>query len=208
MKKYPNIRNAEKIWREEISYRLANYPFPEKEEYIFHSRGVGRCCRIIAEHTQDLNPEKAYVLGLLHDCGKRVNEKLSGRFHVREGYDLMEAMDYTDVARVCLTHSFYSPNFDEKFYPSYRPEWLTWAKDKMRGITFNDYDRLVQLCDLFFEGLEKVCLKKRFEGLIRRYNLQWPLLQSLYQHALDNKKFFDEKCGCCIYDLLEIKNED
>ena len=66
----------------------------------------------------------------------------------------------------------------------------------------------MQLCDLFFEGLEKVCLKKRFEGLIRRYNLQWPLLQSLYQHALDNKKFFDEKCGCCIYDLLEIKNED
>lgn len=208
MKKYPSVRNAEKIWKEGIAYRRANYPFPEKNEYIFHSRGVGRSCRIIAEHTPDLDSSKAYVLGLLHDCGKRIPEFSTGRFHVREGYELMEAMDYTDVARVCLTHSFYSPDFDVALYPSYRTEWLVWAKEKMRGLSFNDYDRLVQLCDLFYEGMQKVCLKKRFEGIMKRYNLDEALLKKLYQHALDNKTYFDDKCGCDIYNLLEIKNEN
>ncbi len=207
MKKYPSIRNAEKIWKEGVLYRETHYPFPEKDEYIFHSRGVGRCCRIIAENCSELNVEKAYALGLLHDYGKRISEKITGRFHGREGYEIMMAMGYDDVARVCLTHSFYAPDFKDNDYPSYKKEWLLWAKEKMSSLIFNDYDRLVQLCDLFFEGLEKVCIKKRIKGISFRYNLKETDTKNFYDNAVKNKKYFDEKCGCDIYKLLEIKDE-
>ena len=88
MKKYPNIRNAEKIWREGIKYRELNFDFNEKDVYIFHSRGVAYCCQEIAKKTKELDEDKAYVLGLLHDYGKRQPEKLTGRFH---GLEIMNS---------------------------------------------------------------------------------------------------------------------
>ncbi len=81
-----------------------------------HSRTCAHCAERIAS-LSGMNPEKAYVLGLLHDIGRRFGKRHLG--HVSDGYSYMMSLGYDEVARVCLTHSFnggtiegYVGNFD------------------------------------------------------------------------------------------------
>lgn len=39
--------------------------------WVAHSRNVARCAEAIAASIQGMDSEKAYVLGLLHDVGRR-----------------------------------------------------------------------------------------------------------------------------------------
>ena len=73
-----------------------------------HSRVAAMCAERIAQAT-GLNAEKAYVLGLLHDIGRKFG--VYHIPHVYNGYHYMMELGYGDVARVCLTHSFSTPDF-------------------------------------------------------------------------------------------------
>ena len=204
MNGYPNREQALSIWQEGLNFRITNYGFDVPDEYVFHTKGIAESCEIIAKQIAELNPEKAYVLGLLHDYGKKYPEKELGGFHGRYGYDEMMQMGFSDVARVCLTHSFYASDFNKDDYKNYSSKDLDWAQDKLKNIIFDDYDKLVQLCDMFFEGLNKVTFEKRFEGIMMRHNLSFDNVENLYHHAEENKKYFDKKCGTDIYKLLGI----
>lgn len=68
-----------------------------------HSRCVAHCAEKIAAAC-GLNADKAFVLGLLHDIGRRYGKRHLG--HVSDGYSYMMQLGYDDVARVCLSHSF------------------------------------------------------------------------------------------------------
>mgnify|MGYP002508207664 CR=1 FL=1 len=68
-----------------------------------HSRNVAFCASKIAEAC-GMNKEKAYILGLLHDIGRKFGIKHLG--HVYDGYKYMLSLGYTQVAKICLTHSF------------------------------------------------------------------------------------------------------
>ena len=52
-----------------------------------HSRVAARCAEKIAENCDGLSPEKAYVLGLLHDIGRLFGVRHLG--HVADGYAYM-----------------------------------------------------------------------------------------------------------------------
>ena len=71
MQGYPNKAEALKIWQEGLDYRIKNYDFPVADEYVFHTKGIAESCEKIAKLIPDVNTEKAYVLGLLHDYGKK-----------------------------------------------------------------------------------------------------------------------------------------
>ncbi len=69
-----------------------------------HSVNVGEAARHIAAATGNMDTEKAYVCGLMHDIGRR-----AGVFavkHIVDGYDYAMSMGWDEVARVCLTHSY------------------------------------------------------------------------------------------------------
>ena len=68
-----------------------------------NSRICATCAQRIAEKC-GMDRDKAYVLGLLHDIGRKFGVRHLG--HVYDGYQYMSELGYTDVARVCLTHSF------------------------------------------------------------------------------------------------------
>ena len=204
MNGYPDREQALSIWQEGLNFRISNYGFDVADEYVFHTKGIAESCEIIAKQIAGLNTEKAYVLGLLHDYGKKYPEKELGGFHGRYGYEEMKQMGFPDVARVCLTHSFYSSDFNKENYKNYSSKDLDWAKEKLKNIIFDDYDKLVQLCDMFFEGLNKVTFEKRFEGIMKRHNLSFENITNLYYYAEENKKYFDKKCGTDIYKLLGI----
>ena len=58
-------------------------------------------------HHPALDPDQSYVLGLLHDIGRR--EGIFGMRHVVDGYTFMMLEGYPDVARISLTHSYPIP---------------------------------------------------------------------------------------------------
>lgn len=204
-KGYPTLEIARKIWQEGYDYRCATTPFETKQEYIFHTEGVARAAQIIAAATDDMNPEKAYVLGLLHDYGKKYDERTVNKFHGRSGYEELNKLGYPVAARICLTHTFPQRDFNNEDYLSYPQEWLEWAHKELSGIIYDDYDRLIQLCDMFFEGMQIVDFESRFKGIVRRYNLPQRLLGVLMKNASRLRGYFEDKTGQDIYQLLNIR---
>lgn len=204
-KGYPTLETAEKIWREGFDYRCATTEFKVRDEYVFHTTGVAETAQKIAAHTPDMNPEKAYILGLLHDYGKKYDERASGRFHARAGFEELNAMGYPAAAKICLTHSFPSRDFCDEDYASYPADWLEWAHRELAKVTYDDYDRLIQLCDMFFEGMQMVDFETRFSGIVRRYNLKPEDVENLRKNAERNLAYFEAKTGVGIYQLLNIK---
>ena len=69
-----------------------------------HSHHVANAAKIIAEHCDRLDPEKAFVCGLLHDIGRRTG--IAAVRHIIDGYNYAISKGWDEVARVCLTHSF------------------------------------------------------------------------------------------------------
>ncbi|MFV0625955.1 MAG: HD domain-containing protein [Alphaproteobacteria bacterium] len=208
-KAYPSLKQAEEIWLEGIRYRQENpevKPLSQyiEEEYKFHTRGVAAAAKKIASRTVSLNPEKAYILGLLHDYGKKKDEKSQNIFHGRVGYDEMINKGYSDVARICLTHTFPTKDFDDKdfWYPQ---EWKDWLRKELKSIQYDDYDRLIQLCDKFFEGMTMISIERRMRKIVERYNLNEETYQTLVSEGIILKKYFDNLCGVDVYEVLGIE---
>ena len=135
--KYPLREEAERLLKEAESCN----PGP----WGNHSRTAAHCAESIAAKS-GMNPEKAYVLGLLHDIGRKFGKRHLG--HVSDGYSYMMTLGYDDVARICLTHSFnekdiskYVGNFDTT------EEETALIVEGLKAIELDDYDRLIQLCD-------------------------------------------------------------
>lgn len=170
-----------------------------------HGMVVAAAAYILASHTPDLNPQKAYVMGMLHDYGRQVPDKEF--FHGLKGYLLMKEMGYDQQARICLTHTFLINNFSVEDYPSYPRENIIQSRDILKVIVFDDYDRLIQLSDMLVFGSGFNSLKERMLYLHQRYQLSTPLLQKQYRQCLLLKNYFDIKCGKNIYMLLGIKND-
>ena len=174
-------------------------------EYIYHSTGVAQSAYKIALKC-GLDTNKAYIAGLLHDYGKIQNEKESGTSHILYGYEKMMEFGYDFIARICLTHSFPIKNFSFNDYTSYCKKDLIKVRDILQTIEYDNYDRLIQLCDMFYEGINTVSYNKRLDGIKKRYNLTDNQIKNLKTGAETNKKYFDNLCGCNIYDILNISN--
>ena len=163
-----------------------------------HSRVVAHCAEKIALECVDLEPDKAYVLGLLHDIGRRFGGRHLG--HVSDGYTYMMSLGYDEAARICLTHSFnnqttdeYIGNFDTT------DEELKMIQDALKAVTMDDYDRLIQLCDSI-AGAERVLdIEERMEDVRRRYG-SYP--QEKWNCNLALKKYFEDKMGKDIYAVV------
>lgn len=86
---------------------LSNNPGPWGK----HSLTAAHCAEKIAVACGDMNAEKAYVLGLLHDIGRKFGVRHLG--HVSDGYRFMMSLGYDEAAKICLTHSFNNHTVDE-----------------------------------------------------------------------------------------------
>ena len=111
-----------------------------------HSRTVAHCAEKIAFACGDMDVEKAYVLGLLHDIGRRFGVRHLG--HVSDGYSYMSGLGFYEAARICLTHSFHNQSTAEyigKFDTTEEERKL--IETALVQVIMDDYDRLIQLCD-------------------------------------------------------------
>ena len=113
--------------------------------WVNHSRITAKCAEKIAELCENLDSEKAYILGLLHDIGRKFGVRHLG--HVYDGYTYMMSLGYDEVAKICLTHSFNNSTVKEyigKFDVS--DEELELIETALAKVNMDDYDKLIQLC--------------------------------------------------------------
>ena len=165
-----------------------------------HSLVSGENARRIAEKVPGMDPEKAYVLGLLHDIGRR--EGVTGMRHLIDGYDYMMSINQPEVAIICLTHSFAAKNV-EYFEGKHdcTPEQKEFIRSFLETHEYDDYDKLIQLCDAVSLPEGACIMEKRFVDVALRYGVR-DYTVSRWRGYLELKKYFDMLCGCDIYDLL------
>lgn len=163
-----------------------------------HSRNVALCAEGIAR-VSGMDGEKAYVLGLLHDIGRKFG--IYHMPHIYNGYHYMMRLGYPEVARVCLSHSFSTPDFRTyigKF--DVTEEQREELRQLLAQMEFDDYDRLIQLCDALAMAEGVVEIETRMLDVKRRYG-EYP--QEKWDNNLWLKYYFEEKCGKDIYEIVK-----
>lgn len=182
MSGYPVRAAAEALLRE--SEKLNPGPWGD------HSRYVAKSAERVAEAC-GMDGEKAYVLGLLHDIGRRFGVRHLG--HVYDGWRFMLDLGYPDAARICLTHSFcggtlgdYIGKFD--ISPAQQAE----LEKALSAVQTDEYDALIQFCDAIAGAEGVVGLEKRMTDVKTRYG-HYP--QTKWDKNFALKAWFSQKCG-------------
>lgn len=146
-----------------------------------------------------MDVDKAYVLGLLHDIGRKLGVRHLG--HVSDGYVYMMRLGYDEVAKVCLTHSFHNHTVDDyigKFDVS--PEELHLIETELTNTAFDAYDRLIQLCDCLAGAEGVLNIVDRMNDVKSRYGC-YP--QEKWDANLRLKHDFEMKMGKNVYLVCE-----
>ena len=186
---YPSREEAKEILREAESCN----PGPWGD----HSRIAARCAEKIAA-AAGMDPEKAYVLGLLHDIGRKFGVKHLG--HVWDGWQYMTQLGYPDAAKICLTHSFSTPDLNTYIGKFDIPETdQKKLHETLRSTEYDDYDRLIQLCDCLAGSEGVMDMEERMADVKRRYG-SYP--QEKWDSNMALKAYFEAKCGGDIYETV------
>ena len=147
-----------------------------------------------------MDGEKAYVLGLLHDIGRRFGVRHLG--HVYDGWKYMLESGYPQVAKICLTHSFSEQDINVyigKF--DILEEEQKQLERELNSVEYDDYDRLIQLCDALGSAEGVVNIEERMEDVKKRYG-SYP--QTKWDKNIELKKYFDKLAGRDIYGIVKV----
>ncbi len=189
----PTRKEAEKLLQEAETCN----PGP----WANHSRISAQCAEKIAMACEDIDPEKAYILGLLHDIGRKFGVRHLG--HVSDGYSYMLSLGYDEAAQICLTHSFHDSRLD-----SYIGKQDTSAKEMemitkaLSVVKTGDYDRLIQLCDALAGNDRVLKIEERMQDVKNRYGY-YP--QEKWDANLNLLVYFEKKTGRNIYDVVKTE---
>lgn len=190
MRGYPAIEEAERLLCEAESCN----PGP----WGNHSRICAMCAKRIAA-ASGMDAEKAYVLGLLHDIGRKFGIKHLA--HVYDGYQYMMRLGYDEAARICLTHSFNCPKLDVYIGNfDILQEQQNQLQMLLDHLVFNDYDRLIQLCDCLAGSDGIMDMEARMLDVKKRYGFY---RQDKWDTNLWLKAYFEEKTGKNIYGIVK-----
>lgn len=186
----PPRKEAERILEESAGMN----PGPWKS----HSFFVGTSAMKIAACCTDMNAEKAYVLGLLHDIGRRFG--ITQLAHVIDGYRFMTELGYDEAARICITHSFAIKSTEQYIGKRDVTESeFQQLRSLLASYEYDDYDRLIQLCDSIVIEDGAVSLEARMLDVKRRYG-SYP--ESKWKENLRLRDYFEHKTGKTLDEIL------
>lgn len=164
-----------------------------------HCRVAAHCAGKIAQACGDMDGEKAWILGLLHDIGRKFGARHLG--HVSDGYSYMMSLGYDEAAKICLTHSFHNQTTDGyigRFDTT--QEEMKLIEDRLKTVEMDDYDRLIQLCDSLAGAEGVLDIEERMGDVKRRYGA-YP--QEKWDSNLNLLKYFEKKTDRDIYSVVE-----
>lgn len=171
--------------------------------WVRHNEVTGKCAEIIAGKCEGMDSKVAYVLGLLHDVGRRFG--VSDLNHTIRGYRYMIDQGYPDSARICLTHSFpYKHILSYNGENDCTDEDSTFIRNFIEETVYDDYDKLIQLCDALSYPEGPHIIEKRMVDVVLRKGFndltigKWKALFNLYE-------YFESKSKENIYGLLGLE---
>ena len=164
-----------------------------------HCLTAAHCAEKIANACQDMDGERAYVLGLLHDIGRKFGVRHLG--HVADGYTYMKSLGYDEAAKICLTHSFNSRTLKEYIGKiDVSSEELAMITEELAKTVYDDYDRLIQLCDALAGAEGVLDIEARMNDVKQRYG-SYP--QEKWDANIKLKRYFEEKMQQDLYLVCE-----
>jgi len=189
---YPTIKEAEALlkWAEELN------PGPWGD----HSRYTALACKKIAERCENLDPDKAYVYGLLHDIGRYVG--IVHQRHCLEGYLLCTEKGWDELARICITHAFMVQDVDSGMgtwdIPAHHEHLM---RELIEKSIHDDYDKLLQLTDALAMADGFCVIEQRLVDAIMRYGFTDYTIKR-WEKTFENKTYFENLMNANLYDVL------
>lgn len=170
-----------------------------KGGWIKHSYNVAHLAEKMAAKA-GMNSEKAYIYGLLHDIGRK-NGNMQAR-HAIEGYQFLTQLGFDEGARICLTHTFQYKNVDA-IYDSWdcSPEEKQFVTEYLKEVTYNDYDKLIQLCDALSLANGYCYAEKKMVNSVIKWGFKETTIPK-WNAILGLKDYFDKKTHGDVYLLF------
>lgn len=164
-----------------------------------HSFVVANCAYTIGKRCDDIDEEKAYIIGLLHDIGRR--EGVTYLAHVIDGYRYLMDFGYDEAARISITHSFADKDINTYIgHQDVSNKDLREIDTLINKYEYDDYDRLIQLCDSIALPSGPTKIEIRMNDVKERYGY-FP--SSKWNKHIEIKHYFEKKTGLNI-DCLEL----
>jgi hypothetical protein len=191
----PSIAEAQAV----LAEARARNPGP----WADHCQVAAAAARAVAAHHPALEPERAYVLALLHDVGRgRGGPGVADVRHIMDGYAAMQQCGFPECARICLTHSFPIKDTD-----AFAGAWdcpadeKRFVQDYLDNVEYTHYDRLVQLCDAIALPSGPCLMEKRLVDVALRHGFN-RLTQAKWRAYLALLEQFSQAIGASIYTVL------
>jgi hypothetical protein len=121
----------------------------------------------------------------------------------------MQGKGYNNVAKICLTHSFPEKNIGS--FPGKIDctlDEINYIRDRLENIEYDDYDKLIQLCDSLGSAEGLTIIEMRIVDVVKRYGFNEYTINK-WNAIFEIKRYFDERCNRNIYELFKeelIKN--
>ena len=165
---------------------------------------VARAAQTIASKC-DIDSEKAFIYGEMHDIGKFFLSQEEVYKHPRLGYDML-INEYPDIARVCILHSFASTDFSQIVNFCHKD---TVEANKIysiiKKIKIDSYIELIQLCDKISAIDSYITIEQKLMWYQDKHHISYSDLDKYYKIPLNNTKTkFDSLTGINIYKLLNV----
>jgi hypothetical protein len=168
--------------------------------WVEHSKVVAITAETIAGYHPQIESEPAYILGLLHDIGRR--EGIHGMRHVIDGYNFLVKEGYPDSARICLTHSYPIQHIDSGSSPwDGTQEEYQFVAEFLSNIEYSPYDRIIQLCDAICMPSGPVLMEKRMLDVVLRYGFNDFTIRK-WRAFFELRDDFERVIGQSIYHCL------
>ena len=169
--------------------------------WVDHSRFAATAAERISRATGAMDEDRSYVSGLLHDIGR-----YRGRFqnrHLIDGYRYLSERGHAEIAKVCITHAFPVRHIEAAFGSwDCTDEEMAFIGDFISSTLFDEYDRLVQLCDFLASPNGFVIIEKRMVEVFLRYGPNQYTVEK-WKAAFELKHEFDRRTGTNTYQLLD-----
>lgn len=169
-------------------------------DWVRHSQFVALACKNIASQCADLSTDRAYCFGLLHDIGRYSG--VSSERHLIDGHRFCSERGWEKAAQICISHAFMLQDIHTSIGTfDVSDEDYQFMEQFIQNAMYDDYDRLVQLCDALALPTGFCLLEKRFVDVAIRYGTP-PVMTKRWKKVLELKDLFDRKTGSSIYQWL------
>ena len=167
--------------------------------WIEHSYNVAHLAEKIASKA-GMDSEKAYILGMLHDIGRR-NGNMQAR-HAIEGFQFLTNIGFDEGARICLTHTFQYKDI-EAIYDTWdcNDDEKLFITEYLKNVTYSDYDKLIQLCDALSLANRYCYAEKKMVNSVLKFGFKDTTI-SKWKAIFELKEYFDGKNNGDVYLLF------